>query len=64
MVRTEFLEQNPDVVDAFLKEKIGFLQIPALVERAMDAFAGAKVNSVEDVLALDHETRARVEDWL
>jgi len=55
---------NELAVDAFLKEKIGFLQIPALVERAMDAFAGAKVNSVEDVLALDHETRARVEEWL
>lgn len=55
---------NELAVDAFLKERIGFTQIPALVERAMDAFAGAKVSSVEDVLALDHEARAKVESWL
>lgn len=55
---------NELAVDAFLKGRIGFTRIPALVEKAMDSFSGSCVNAVEDVLALDRETRARVEEWL
>ena len=55
---------NELAVDAFLKGRIGFTRIPALVEMAMDRLSGRCVNAVEDVLALDRETRARVEEWI
>lgn len=55
---------NELAVAAFLAGRIGFLQIPALVERAMDAFEGEQVRHIGDVLELDRRVRAQVEQWL
>ena len=49
---------------AFLAGRIGFLQIPALVERAMETFEGEPVRHIGDVLELDRRVRAQVEQWL
>ena len=55
---------NELAVAAFLAGRIGFLQIPALVERAMETFEGEPVRHIGDVLELDRRVRAQVEQWL
>jgi 1-deoxy-D-xylulose-5-phosphate reductoisomerase len=49
---------NEIAVAAFLDERIGFLDIAATVERALDRLAGRRIGSLDDVYALDRETRA------
>jgi len=49
---------NEIAVAAFLDERIGFLDIAATVERALDRLAGRRIASLDDVYALDRETRA------
>ena len=49
---------NEIAVAAFLEERIGFLDIAATVERALDRLAGRRIGSLDDVYALDRETRA------
>jgi 1-deoxy-D-xylulose-5-phosphate reductoisomerase len=49
---------NEIAVAAFLEERIGFLDIAATVERALDRLAGRPIASLDDVYALDRETRA------
>lgn len=51
---------NEQAVALFLQGKIGFLEIPRLVESAMDRQAPGKV-TLEEVLAADREARAFVE---
>jgi 1-deoxy-D-xylulose-5-phosphate reductoisomerase len=48
---------NEIAVAAFLEERIGFLDIAATVERALDRLAGRRIASLDDVYALDRETR-------
>lgn len=38
-------------VELFLKEHIGFLQIPELIERALDAWPGGNTDTIEDIIA-------------
>ena len=45
-------------VAAFLEGRLGFLGIPAVVERALDRVEWSRPASVEDVLAVDRESRA------
>jgi 1-deoxy-D-xylulose-5-phosphate reductoisomerase len=54
---------NEIAVDLFLQNRIGFLDIPALIQRAMDAHTGADAESLEAILALDQNTRAEVRKW-
>ncbi|MBO9462803.1 1-deoxy-D-xylulose-5-phosphate reductoisomerase [Labrenzia sp. R5_0] len=55
-------------VDAFLKGRIGFMDIPAAIEEVLDAMgAGGKLTdaaSVEDVLAIDAEARQKTGEWI
>jgi 1-deoxy-D-xylulose-5-phosphate reductoisomerase len=48
---------NEVAVDLFLKRRITFPEIPALIARAMDEHRGRKVDSLDDVLEADHEVR-------
>jgi len=48
---------NEVAVDAFLNEKIGFLDIPEVIETTMDAHRSSPVTSIEDVLAADNWAR-------
>jgi 1-deoxy-D-xylulose-5-phosphate reductoisomerase len=49
---------NEIAVAAFLEERIGFLDIAATVERALERLAGRRIGTLDDVYALDRETRA------
>ena len=48
-------------VELFLQGRIGFLDIPDLIERALNAYPGGAVRSVEDALAADQWARKAVE---
>jgi len=50
---------NEVAVDAFLKEKIGYTDIPKLIRGVMDAHSASTPGSIEDVLAADRSARAR-----
>jgi 1-deoxy-D-xylulose-5-phosphate reductoisomerase len=50
---------NEVAVDAFLKRAIGFCDISRIVELALDEIGAAPPASVEEVVALDRETRER-----
>lgn len=51
-------------VDAFLKGVIGFLQIPALVDRVLAAYGGGRASNLDDILAVDRWARQRAEEEL
>lgn len=48
---------NEEAVAGFLAEKVGFLDIPRIVEETLEKMPGSDIRSVEDVLALDAEAR-------
>jgi len=48
---------NEIAVDAFLKEKIGFLQIPELIEKAINGISFVKTPDYNDFVITDSETR-------
>jgi 1-deoxy-D-xylulose-5-phosphate reductoisomerase len=49
---------NEIAVAAFLEERIGFLDIAATVERCLERMPNRRIDSLDDVYALDHEARA------
>src|SRR5579863_1536093 len=49
---------NEVAVAAFLDEQIGFLDIAAMVERTLDRMPNRRIDSLDDVYALDREARA------
>lgn len=51
---------NEVAVDLFLKEKIRFLEIPAIIGRALEAHSGCDVSEAGSVLELDVKTRRDV----
>ena len=56
---------NEVAVDAFLKREIGFLQIPELIEKTMDAHAPFPMNGIESVMDADawaREEAGRIKD--
>ncbi len=55
---------NEVAVDAFLERRIGFLAIPELVERAMDACTATSPDSIETIEMLDCQTRRQVVGWI
>jgi len=55
---------NEIAVAAFLAGKIGFMEIPALVERALNAHTLLAHPSLEEVLEVDTSVRERVGEWI
>lgn len=55
---------NEVAVYAFLDRRIGFLDIPALVEEALDELGSEPCRSVDDVFAADAAARAFVDERL
>lgn len=53
---------NEICVEAFLKEKIGFLDISKNVFKAVDKFGGLKLKSVEEVFEVDEKVRKFVKN--
>ena len=53
---------NEVAVDLFLKEKISFLDIPAIIGNALNDHAGCDVSEADAVLELDIKTRRDVMD--
>ena len=49
---------------AFLDRRIGFVDIPQLIERAMEAEGAGAIASIEDGIEVDARTRRRVDHWL
>ncbi len=54
---------NEVAVDLFLKGRIGFLQIPSLIERTMDAHRPFVIDSIEKVMEADAWARERAADF-
>ncbi|NQX94841.1 MAG: 1-deoxy-D-xylulose-5-phosphate reductoisomerase, partial [Erythrobacter sp.] len=55
---------NEVAVEAFLDDRIGFLQITRLVEATLAGFEAPQPGSMEEVLAIDAEARAKAKDLL
>lgn len=54
---------NEVAVDLFLKGRIGFLQIPSLIERTMDAHRPFVIDRIEKVMEADVWARERAADF-
>ena len=52
-----FNAANEIAVEAFLQERMGFLQIPSIVSAALDVCEAGKITSLEDVLEFDRLAR-------
>lgn len=48
---------NEIAVAKFLRNEIGFYDIPALLQRALDEFSSVTANSLDELLAIDNEVR-------
>lgn len=55
---------NEVAVEAFLKERISFLRIPALIEKVLNGMKVAPLNSLENVIETDLEARERATELL
>ncbi len=55
---------NEVAVAAFLDHQISFKDIVASIDHALSAIPSESVNSLDDVLAMDIETKARITTWL
>ena len=52
-----FNASNEIAVDAFLRNRIGFLDIPRIIENTLNLSESISTESIEDLLTLDSETR-------
>jgi 1-deoxy-D-xylulose-5-phosphate reductoisomerase len=50
---------NEIAVESFLSEQIGFLDIPRVVEQAMEKAPNGQLNTLADVIEIDREARVR-----
>jgi 1-deoxy-D-xylulose-5-phosphate reductoisomerase len=55
---------NEVAVDAFLRGKIGFLQIPMLIKRTMEAHRTSSIDSIEEVMEVDSWARDTAREQL
>ncbi len=55
---------NEIAVDAFLKGTIGFLEIPDLIEKTMDAHTHSPAETIEAVMEADRWARETARGWL
>jgi len=49
---------------AFLERRIRFIDIPQIIERAVDAEGAGAITSIDECLEVDARTRHRVDEWL
>jgi 1-deoxy-D-xylulose-5-phosphate reductoisomerase len=52
-----FNAANEIAVEAFLQERIGFLQIPSIVSAALDVCETGKIDGLDEILEYDHLAR-------
>lgn len=50
---------NEIAVAAFLQEQIGFMDIPKLIQDALDSMGHQSVHDLDDILHLDSQARAK-----
>ncbi len=55
---------NEVAVDAFIKEKIRFTDIPALIENVLENSQIKPVTDLDMLITSDHEARITAEDWV
>lgn len=55
---------NEIAVEAFLAEKIGFMEIPAMIDAVLSASVIDKVESIEQLEAIDYMARQSAMSWL
>ncbi|MBI2204129.1 MAG: 1-deoxy-D-xylulose-5-phosphate reductoisomerase [Candidatus Rokubacteria bacterium] len=55
---------NEIAVAAFLDRRVGFMEIPALIRRALDRHPGGALRSIDECIAADADTRAAVRAWI
>jgi 1-deoxy-D-xylulose-5-phosphate reductoisomerase len=55
---------NEIAVAAFLDRRVGFMEIPELIDRALQADGSAAPGSIEECVAVDARTRERVRAWI
>jgi 1-deoxy-D-xylulose-5-phosphate reductoisomerase len=55
---------NEVAVAAFLDRRIPFMEIPALIERALDRLEQGPLTSIEQCVGVDAEARRRVQGWV
>ena len=55
---------NEEAVAGFLAEKVGFLDIPRIVEETLENMPGSEIRSVDDVLSVDAEARRVARDLM
>lgn len=51
---------NEVAVELFLKEQIPFIKIPELIEEALDEHVNVPASSVDDLIAVDADTRRKI----
>ncbi len=51
---------NEVAVDAFLRDKIGFLDIADIVEREMERYSNIENPTIEDIISANNEVRQRI----
>jgi 1-deoxy-D-xylulose-5-phosphate reductoisomerase len=55
---------NEVAVEMFLAGRIGFTEIPVLIEKIMDEHQPVRLNSIADVLDVDLWSRAKIREFL
>ncbi|HEU4370022.1 MAG TPA: 1-deoxy-D-xylulose-5-phosphate reductoisomerase [Methylomirabilota bacterium] len=55
---------NEVTVAAFLDRRLRFVEIPELIERALDGLPSGPLASIEQCVAVDAEARYRVQEWV
>ncbi len=55
---------NEVLVDAFLKRKIKYTDIPNGIEKVMNMYEKRELNSVEDILAFDEEVKEKTREMI
>lgn len=55
---------NEAAVAGFIKEKIGFVKIWELIERAMDEHTLVSSPSLEEILAIEKDVRNKIDVWM
>jgi len=56
-----FNASNEIAVDAFIAEKINFVDIYKVIQRTFDHFSCSKVSSLEDIFEYDKQARIQAE---
>jgi 1-deoxy-D-xylulose-5-phosphate reductoisomerase len=55
---------NELAVAAFLDRRLRFVEIPRIIERALDTLGSGSLASIEQCVAVDSDARRRVREWL